>query len=106
MSTGDTAGASSSHSDEGFVPNAKQAAELVSQFATITGTDTACAQFYLQDRDWDLQVHIFYNYFIVLFSIYYLIFKRSLDAYFGAKQTGGIHVLTDGEEPQIVLNIT
>ena len=48
--------AGSSQSDEGFVPNAKEAADLVSQFAEVTGTDTACAQFYLQDRDWDLQV--------------------------------------------------
>lgn len=54
-----TQAGSSNHSEEEFVPNAKQAAELVSQFATITGTDTACAQFYLQDRDWDLQVKPF-----------------------------------------------
>ncbi len=34
--------------------------------------------------------------------------QRSLNAYFGAKSSGGIHVLTDGDpdEPQIVLNIT
>lgn len=49
----DEAGSSQS---EGFVPDAKQASDLVSKFAEITGTDTACAQFYLQDRDWDLQV--------------------------------------------------
>lgn len=41
---------------EGFVPNAKEAESLVSQFAEVTGTDTACAQFYLQDRNWNLQV--------------------------------------------------
>lgn len=49
----DEAGSSNS---EGFVPNAKEATELVSKFAEITGTDTACAQFYLQDREWNLQV--------------------------------------------------
>jgi hypothetical protein len=34
--------ASSSQSDEegGFVPNAKQAADLVTKFAEVTGTDT------------------------------------------------------------------
>lgn len=48
---------SSQADDEGFIPNAKEASDLVSQFAEITGTDTACAQFYLQDRDWDLQVY-------------------------------------------------
>lgn len=31
--------------------------------------------------------------------------QRSLDAYFGAKKSGGISVLTDGDEPQIILNI-
>jgi hypothetical protein len=36
-------------------------------------------------------------------SIFYV--KRSLDAYFGAKKAGGISVLTDGDEPQITLNI-
>ncbi|XP_057370776.1 tyrosyl-DNA phosphodiesterase 2-like [Daphnia carinata] len=77
--------ASSSQSEDGYVPNAKEAADLVTKFAEVTGTDTACAQFYLQDRDWDLQ--------------------RSLDAYFGAKKSGGVHVLTDGDEPQIVFNI-
>jgi len=31
---------------------------LTEQFAEITGTDTALAQFFLQDRKWDLQVAI------------------------------------------------
>ena len=39
-----------------FVPTAAEAQKLVSQFATITDTDTACAQFYLQDRKWNLEV--------------------------------------------------
>lgn len=77
--------AGSSSSVEGFAPTAAQASDLVKQFAAITSTDTACAQFYLQDRDWNLE--------------------RSLDAYYETKRTGGVHVLTDGDEPQIILNI-
>lgn len=41
---------------EGYVPTATEASKLVASFAEVTGTDSACAQFYLQDRDWDLQV--------------------------------------------------
>ena len=41
-----------------YVPDASTASALVSQFAEITGTDVACGQFYLQDRNWDLQVLI------------------------------------------------
>jgi hypothetical protein len=32
--------ASSSQSEEGFAPNAKEAADLVTKFAEVTGTDT------------------------------------------------------------------
>lgn len=70
----------------GFVPNKAEAEQLVNRFAELTGTDTACAQYFLQDRDWDLE--------------------RSVNAYYTAKSTGGFHVLTDGDEPQIVFNIT
>jgi len=69
-----------------YIPDEATAQALVTQFADITETDVACAQFYLQDRNWDLE--------------------RSLQAYFKAKQTGGLHILTDGDEPQIVFNIT
>ena len=45
-----------------YIPDASTADALVSQFAEITGTDVACGQFYLQDRNWDLQVsNIFMN---------------------------------------------
>ena len=53
----DQASSSDEHPVE-YVPNAKEATELVAQFAEVTGTDTACAQFYLQDRNWDLKVII------------------------------------------------
>lgn len=48
-------------SDESVVPDAKVAQKLVEQFAEITNTDEALAQFYLQDRHWDLQVLQFVN---------------------------------------------
>lgn len=66
--------AGSSSQTEGFVPDAKQAGELVNQFATITGTDTACAQFYLQDRDWDLQVTLLAKNCVLLFFLFKLTF--------------------------------
>jgi len=31
------------------------------EFAAITGTDTALAMFYLQDRDWSLDVKLFFR---------------------------------------------
>ena len=33
--------------------------ERVEQFAAITGTDEALAQFFLQDRNWDIEVKSF-----------------------------------------------
>ncbi|XP_071545260.1 tyrosyl-DNA phosphodiesterase 2-like isoform X2 [Panulirus ornatus] len=55
---------------------------LVEKFAEITGTDEACAQFYLQDRKWDLE--------------------RSVNAFFEAR-TGGVNILNDGDEPEVVV---
>lgn len=40
--------ASSSQSEDGYVPNAKEAADLVTKFAEVTGTDTVSnVTFYL-----------------------------------------------------------
>lgn len=39
---------------------------LVEQFAEITGTDEACAQFYLQDRKWDLEVNLKFAYIVIV----------------------------------------
>lgn len=36
------------------IPEVSVCKRLCEDFAEITGTDTACAQFYLQDRKWDL----------------------------------------------------
>lgn len=44
-----------------YIPDGKIATELVNKFAEVTGTDTACAQFYLQDRNWNLQVRSTYS---------------------------------------------
>ena len=38
------------------VPTKEVAQFLVAEFAQITGTDTALAQMFLQDRQWDLEV--------------------------------------------------
>ncbi len=50
---------STSHDDEDVVqpvPTKEVAQFLVAEFAQITGTDTALAQMFLQDRQWDLEV--------------------------------------------------
>lgn len=47
---------SSSSDTDDDIPEAKVCQQLVEEFASITQTDTACAQFYLQDRSWNLQV--------------------------------------------------
>ena len=91
--------------EEHFAPEKEVAAALVAEFAQITGTDTALAQMFLQDRQWDLEVgFLSFNYYVMNKLNFFK--QRSLNAYFGAKQTGGLHILDDGDEPQIVLNIT
>ncbi|XP_045610571.1 tyrosyl-DNA phosphodiesterase 2 [Procambarus clarkii] len=68
--------------EETNIPDVATCQALVEQFASITNTDEACAQFYLQDRDWNLE--------------------RSVNAFFEAR-TGGIKVLNDGDEPEVVV---
>ena len=46
----------SDSSDEGYVPPREVCEARCQEFATITGTDSALAMFFLQDRDWDLDV--------------------------------------------------
>ena len=46
---------SDTDSDED-IPDVKTCDERCQLFAQITGTDTALAMFYLQDRKWDLEV--------------------------------------------------
>ena len=48
MSEGDT--------EEDNIPDRETCEGLTQQFAEVTGTDVALAQYYLQDRNWDLQV--------------------------------------------------
>ncbi|XP_042866505.1 tyrosyl-DNA phosphodiesterase 2-like isoform X2 [Penaeus japonicus] len=64
------------------IPDVATCQSLVEQFAEITGTDEACAQFYLQDRKWNLE--------------------RSVNAFFES-QAGGIQILNDGDEPEVVV---
>ncbi|XP_045180890.2 tyrosyl-DNA phosphodiesterase 2-like [Mercenaria mercenaria] len=44
----------SSSNDESTLPSAAECDKRCQEFAAITGTDTALAMFYLQDRDWSL----------------------------------------------------
>ncbi|GFY69305.1 hypothetical protein TNIN_421821 [Trichonephila inaurata madagascariensis] len=40
------------------IPEVSECQRLCECFAEITGTDEACAQFYLQDRKWDLEATV------------------------------------------------
>ncbi|XP_067004499.1 tyrosyl-DNA phosphodiesterase 2 isoform X2 [Anabrus simplex] len=74
-----------SDSDDGDIPDRDTCQKLTEQFAEITGTDEACAQFYLQDRKWDLE--------------------RSVNAFFESTSRGGINALHDGDEPELVIKV-
>ena len=50
---------SSSEAENEDIPSREVCEERCEEFAQITGTDSACAMFYLQDRSWDLQVNNF-----------------------------------------------
>jgi len=47
-----------SDSDYDDIPDVNICQERCEQFAALTGTDTACAQFFLQDRKWDLNISV------------------------------------------------
>lgn len=47
---------SSDSESDADIPEVSVCKRLCEEFAEITNTDTACAQFYLQDRKWDLDV--------------------------------------------------
>ncbi|XP_026275618.1 tyrosyl-DNA phosphodiesterase 2-like isoform X2 [Frankliniella occidentalis] len=74
-------------SDDEDIPDVTICQQRVEEFAQITGTDEACAQFYLQDRKWDLE--------------------RSINAFFEAKASGGVNLMEDhdSEAPVVVVNI-
>lgn len=69
------------------IPDVETCQQRVEQFAQITGTDEACAQFYLQDRKWDLE--------------------RSVNAFFEVKASAGISLMEDHDSkaPEIIINI-
>ncbi|CAL4062743.1 unnamed protein product, partial [Meganyctiphanes norvegica] len=73
-----------SEEDDDDIPDVATCQVLVEEFASVTGTDEALAQFYLQDRKWDLE--------------------RSVNAYFESRNGGGgIRVIKDGEEPELLV---
>lgn len=45
--------------DESKIPSREECENRCQKFAEITGTDSALAMFYLQDRDWELDVSIY-----------------------------------------------
>lgn len=46
---------SSSSSEDDNIPPAEECERRCQEFAAITDTDTACAMFFLQDREWDVE---------------------------------------------------
>ena len=52
MSSGD----SDSEVDERDLPPAAECEQRCQRFAEVTGTDTALAMFFLQDRQWSVEV--------------------------------------------------
>lgn len=74
--------------DEDNIPDVQTCQTLCEQFAALTGTDTACAQFFLQDRKWDL--------------------NRSVNAFFDAQRKqddeGDVQILNDGDVPNVVIS--
>lgn len=57
-------------SDDANLPSAAECEARCQTFAEITGTDTALAMFYLQDREWIVEVLLFLG-----FYFYFIIFK-------------------------------
>ena len=47
-----------SDTDDSNIPSAAECEARCQQFAAVTGTDTALAMFYLQDREWDVEVNV------------------------------------------------
>lgn len=44
------------------LPSAAECEKRCQSFADITGTDTALAMFYLQDRNWNVEVSLLQNF--------------------------------------------
>ncbi|XP_043238148.1 tyrosyl-DNA phosphodiesterase 2-like [Amphibalanus amphitrite] len=75
-----------SDEEDANIPDADTCQARCVEFAKITGTDEACAQFFLQDHDWDL--------------------SRSLNSYFEARTTGGgVHVVPGSSEASAIITI-
>ncbi|XP_076306922.1 tyrosyl-DNA phosphodiesterase 2-like isoform X3 [Tachypleus tridentatus] len=71
-------------SEDENIPDVETCQKLCEEFAYVTSTDTACAQFYLQDRDWNLQ--------------------QSLNDFFEDRQSrGSVRLLGDGPESEVVV---
>ena len=51
----------SSDDDDANLPSAAECDRRCKEFADITGTDTALAMYFLQDREWSLEVRVHYS---------------------------------------------
>jgi len=47
--------------DDANLPSAAECDRLCKEFAEVTGTDSACAMYFLQDRQWSLEVRVHYS---------------------------------------------
>lgn len=74
---------SSDESDNENLPSADECQKRCEEFAEITGTDTACAQFYLQDREWNLE--------------------RSVNDFFEDRANKGAVRVNDKDESEVVV---
>ena len=48
---------SDSDDSDNNIPSKEECDARCKEFAEVTGTDSALAMFYLQDREWDVMVH-------------------------------------------------
>ena len=60
---------SGSGSDDDDIPAREECEKRCQEFAQITGTDTALAMFYLQDRSWDIQVYVYTGYWFNVHTV-------------------------------------
>lgn len=74
---------SSDESENENLPSADECQIRCEEFALITGTDTACAQFYLQDREWNLE--------------------RSVNDFFEDRANKGAVRVNDRDESEVVV---
>ncbi|CAG0881755.1 unnamed protein product [Darwinula stevensoni] len=88
---------SESDTEEDNIPDRETCEGLTQQFAEVTGTDVALAQYYLQDRNWDLQAKLWELILVESLQPENVHFQmRSLDAYFEELRDAGFSPTASG----------